>query len=130
MNGTFGEFVAGDSPLKSVLEKFCEMKADDCRTFTHKDDLVERVLQEPRRDVRFYLDSGWPGDNYKVGLAMALALAHCGYRYGLDFMYFAFPNAKHSENDWEQRLHVPFQFFADRPAVVWRLKDLAAAGQE
>ena len=35
-------------------------------TFSHKDNLVERVLQEERRDVRFYLDSGWPGDNYEV----------------------------------------------------------------
>ena len=85
-------------------------------TFTHKDNLVERVLQEERRDVRFYLDSGWPGDNYEVGLAMAMALAERGYRYGLDFMYFPFPNAQHSEMDWGQRLHVPFQFFAgDRP---------------
>ena len=39
-------------------------------TFTHKDDLVERVLVEPRREVRFYVDTGWPGDNYEVGLAM------------------------------------------------------------
>jgi predicted alpha/beta superfamily hydrolase len=92
-------------------------------TFTHKDNLVERVLQEERRDVRFYLDSGWPGDNYEVGLAMAMALAERGYRYGLDFMYFAFPNARHSEMDWGQRLHVPFQFFAGRPAVVSRSRD-------
>jgi enterochelin esterase-like enzyme len=92
-------------------------------TFTHKDNLVERVLLEERRDVRFYLDSGWPGDNYEVGLAMAMALAERGYRYGLDFMYFAFPNAEHSEKDWGQRLHVPFQFFAGRPAVVSRLKE-------
>jgi enterochelin esterase-like enzyme len=92
-------------------------------TFTHKDNLVERVLQEERRDVRFYLDSGWPGDNYEVGLAMAMALAERGYRYGLDFMYFAFPNAEHSEKDWGQRLHVPFQFFVGRPAVVSRLRE-------
>jgi len=28
-------------------------------------------------------------------------LAERGYRYGLDFMYFAFPNAEHSEKDWD-----------------------------
>jgi predicted alpha/beta superfamily hydrolase len=99
-------------------------------TFTHKDNLVERVLQEERREVRFYLDSGWPDDNYEVGLALAMALAERGYRYGLDFLYFAFPNAKHSENDWGQRLHVPFQFFAGRPAVVSRLKDIAQTPQK
>src|SRR5215468_10953182 len=38
-------------------------------TFTHKDDLVERVLHEEKRNCRFYIDSGWPGDNYEVGLA-------------------------------------------------------------
>jgi len=44
-------------------------------TITHKDNLVERVLQEEHRNVRFYIDSGWPGDNYEVGLSMAMALA-------------------------------------------------------
>ena len=92
-------------------------------TFTHKDNLVERVLNEERRNIRFYLDSGWPGDNYEVGLAMAVALAERGYRYGHDFMYFAFPNAEHSERDWGQRLHLPFQFFAGRPALISLLKD-------
>jgi hypothetical protein len=84
---------------------------------------VERVLSEKRRNVRFYLDSGWPGDNYEVGHAMAVALAERGYRYGLDFLYFAFPNAEHSERDWGQRLHLPFQFFAGQPAVISRLKE-------
>ncbi len=62
-------------------------------TFTHKDNLVERVLAESRRDVRFYIDTGWPGDNYEVGLAMAVALAERRYHYGHDFLYFAFPDA-------------------------------------
>ncbi|MGB7556719.1 MAG: alpha/beta hydrolase-fold protein [Candidatus Korobacteraceae bacterium] len=93
-------------------------------TFTHKDNLVERVLSEHRRDVRFYIDTGWPGDNYEVGLAMAVALAERGYRYGHDFLYFAFPNAGHSERDWGQRLHLPFQFFAGRPAVISRFKEV------
>jgi predicted alpha/beta superfamily hydrolase len=95
-------------------------------TFTHKDNLVERVLREERRNSRFYLDSGWPGDNYEVGLAMAVALAERGYRYGHDFMYFAFPNAEHSERDWGQRLHLPFQFFAGRPALISLFKDGSA----
>jgi len=98
-------------------------------TFTHKDNLVDRVLHEERRDVRFYIDSGWPGDNYEVGLAMAVALAERGYHYGHDFLYFAFPNAEHSEHDWSQRLHLPFQFFAGRPAVTSRLKELSSAAK-
>lgn len=94
-------------------------------TFSHKDNLVDRVLNEERRRVRFYLDSGWPGDNYEVGLAMAIALAERGYRYGHDFMYFAFPNAEHSERDWGQRLHLPFQFFAGGPVVMSLQKEAA-----
>ena len=97
-------------------------------TFTHKDNLVERVLSEPRRDIRFYIDTGWPGDNYEVGLAMAMALAGRGYHYGHDFLYFAFPNAEHSERDWGQRLHLPFQFFAGQPSAISRLMEVA--GQE
>jgi uncharacterized iron-regulated membrane protein len=73
--------------------------------------------------IRFYLDSGWPGDNYEVGLAMAVALAERGYRYGHDFLYFAFPNAEHSERDWGQRLHLPFQFFGGGPAVISLLRE-------
>ena len=38
-------------------------------TFSYKDDLIERVLTEPKRNVGFYLDSGWPGDNYEVTVA-------------------------------------------------------------
>jgi predicted alpha/beta superfamily hydrolase len=94
-------------------------------TFTYQDNLVNRVLHEERRDVRFYIDSGWPGDNYEVGLAMAIALADRGYRYGHDFLYFAFPNAGHSEHDWGQRLHLPFQFFAGRAAVISRWNELS-----
>ncbi len=92
-------------------------------TFTHKDNLVERVLTESHRNVRFYIDTGWPEDNYEVGLAMAVALAERGYRYGHDFLYLAFPNAGHSEHDWGQRLHIPFQFFASRPALISRFKE-------
>lgn len=80
-------------------------------TFSHRDDLIDRVLIEPKRAVRFYLDSGWPGDNYEVTLAMALALVRRGYRYGRDLMHFAFPNAKHSEQSWGDRLHLPLQMF-------------------
>jgi enterochelin esterase-like enzyme len=29
-------------------------------TFSHKDDLIDRVLTEPKSTSRFYLDSGWP----------------------------------------------------------------------
>src|SRR5436190_5488885 len=41
-------------------------------TFSHRDDLIDRVFSEPARDVAFYLDSGWPGDNYEVTVGMAM----------------------------------------------------------
>src|SRR5262249_43046969 len=62
-------------------------------TFTYKDDLMERVLSESKRNVGFYLDSGWPGDNYEVTVAMALALVSRGWRYGRDLLYLCFPHA-------------------------------------
>jgi predicted alpha/beta superfamily hydrolase len=43
--------------------------------FSHRDDLIDRVLSEPKHTSKFYLDSGWPGDNYEVTLAMAMALS-------------------------------------------------------
>jgi len=33
-------------------------------TFGYRDDLHERIEAEPKRSIKVYLDSGWPGDNY------------------------------------------------------------------
>jgi len=79
-------------------------------TFSHKDNLIDRVLAEPPRDVGFYLDSGWPGDNYEVTLGMAMALVSRGWRYGHDVFHLAFPHAEHDEKAWGMRLHLPLQF--------------------
>jgi predicted alpha/beta superfamily hydrolase len=78
-------------------------------TFSHKDDLIDRVLAEPKHPSKFYLDSGWPGDNYEVTLAMAMALARRGYRVREDFLHLAFPLEEHDERAWGRRLHLPVQ---------------------
>ena len=83
-------------------------------TFGWRDDLLERVLTEPRRPARFYLDSGWPGDNYEVTVAMAAALKHRGWVYGQDLLHLGFPDAKHEEPAWADRLPIPFQFLVGR----------------
>lgn len=83
-------------------------------TFGWRDDLIGRVLGEPKRAIRVYLDSGWPGDNYEVTLSMSMALIECGYRFGRDFLYFVFPKAPHSETSWAARLHLPFQLFSGK----------------
>ncbi|MCB0258461.1 MAG: alpha/beta hydrolase [Calditrichaeota bacterium] len=86
-------------------------------TFSYQDDLVERVLNEPvqpRENSKFYLDSGWPGDNYEVTLHMANALIRRGFAFGRDVMYFAFPLAEHSEAAWSARCHLPFQLFSGK----------------
>jgi hypothetical protein len=80
-------------------------------TFSHRDNLIERVLSEPKNPAKFYLDSGWPGDNYEVTPAMALALQSRGYVPGVDFLQLAFPLHAHAETDWAQRLHLPLQLF-------------------
>ena len=83
-------------------------------TFGFDDDLVERVRREKRRPVRFYLDSGWPRDNFEATRTMRNALARRGWEPGRDLMYLAFPNARHNEEAWSMRIHVPFQFFFGR----------------
>jgi predicted alpha/beta superfamily hydrolase len=85
-------------------------------TFGWQDDLMARVAAEPRRPVRFYLDSGWPEDNYEVTRAMRDRLAARGYRPGRDLFHLAYPRARHDERAWAGRLHVPFQWFFLRPA--------------
>jgi predicted alpha/beta superfamily hydrolase len=86
-------------------------------TFGRRDDLAQRVAAEPRRPVRFYLDSGWPRDNYEVTRAMHTLLTRRGYRDGDDLHYYAFPHALHDERHWAMRCHLPFQlFFGRRPA--------------
>src|SRR5690606_5884452 len=60
-------------------------------TFTYRDDLMQRVAAEPRRDVTIYLDSGWPGDNYEVTRSMRDLLVERGYQSGKDLFYLAFP---------------------------------------
>jgi predicted alpha/beta superfamily hydrolase len=80
-------------------------------TFGYRDDLMERVAAEPKKDVRFYIDSGWPEDNYENTAAMRDQLLASGYEYGRDMMHFAFPGDLHNESSWAARSHVPFQYF-------------------
>ena len=92
-------------------------------TFSYKDDLIERVLSEPKRNVGFYLDSGWPGDNYEVTTEMALALVSRDWRYGRDLIHLCFPHAAHDEKAWGMRLHLPMQFFTGAVARASRRSD-------
>jgi predicted alpha/beta superfamily hydrolase len=89
-------------------------------TFSHQDDLIDRVLSEPKSPAKFYLDSGWPKDNYEVTLAMAMALAQRGYRVREDFVHLVFPLEQHDEGAWGKRLHVPLQLALGRPSTARR----------
>jgi predicted alpha/beta superfamily hydrolase len=80
-------------------------------TFGYRDDLHQRIESEPRRAIKIYLDSGWPGDNYEVTRTMRNTLRARGFRAGEDLFYLAFPRARHDEQAWAMRAHVPFQFF-------------------
>jgi predicted alpha/beta superfamily hydrolase len=90
-------------------------------TFSHKDDLLERVLAEDPRDVAFYLDSGWPGDNYETTLGMAMALISRGWKWGHNLLHLAYPHASHSEPDWAMRFHLPLQMIAGSVARYSRM---------
>jgi len=86
-------------------------------TFGYENDLIERVRHdpiEPRQNVKFYLDSGWPGDNYEVTLSMAKALIERGFQMGRDFVHFAFPHQRHDEEAWGARIHLPLQLFSGK----------------
>ena len=91
-------------------------------TFSHRDDLIDRVFAEPFRDVGFYLDSGWPGDNYEVTVGMAMALISRGWEYGRNLQHLCFPMAEHSEAAWGMRLHLPMQFLNGAVARAYRVK--------
>jgi predicted alpha/beta superfamily hydrolase len=97
-------------------------------TFSHKDDLVERVLTEEPRDVAFYLDSGWPGDNYETTVGMAMALISRGWIWGHNLVHLAYPNAKHGEPDWGLRLHVPLQVIAGSIPAYSRMANPVLGG--
>ncbi len=83
-------------------------------TFTYQDDLLERVAVEAKRNIRIYLDSGWPADNYEPTRAMRDRLIWKGYQPGSNLLYLAFPEAKHDENAWAARSPIPFQFLFGR----------------
>ena len=76
---------------------------------------------EPRRDVAFYLDCGWPGDNYEVTMAMAMALVSRGWKYGHNLLHLVFPHAIHNEAAWGMRLHLPMQFLNGAVARAARM---------
>jgi len=97
-------------------------------TFSHRDNLIDRVLSEPPRDVAFYLDSGWPGDNYEVTMAMAMALVARGWRYGLNLLHLCFPMAEHAEAAWGMRLHLPMQLLNGAVARASRTHTPVLAG--
>jgi predicted alpha/beta superfamily hydrolase len=117
------------SSLGGVVSFYCVWEHPDVfgggvcmsSTFSHKDDLIDRVLTEPPRDVAFYLDSGWPGDNFEVTMAMAMALVTRGWQYGRNLMHLSFPLAKHDEASWGLRLHLPMQLLNGAVARASRI---------
>lgn len=85
-------------------------------TFGWRDDLRERIASGPRPPIRIYLDSGWPHDNYEATRDLRSLLVARGFRDGVDLHHLAFPHARHDENAWATRLHVPIQLFYGAPS--------------
>jgi predicted alpha/beta superfamily hydrolase len=83
-------------------------------TFGFRDNLLQRVRTETKRNVRIYLDSGWPNDNYEATRSMRDRLIWKGYRPGSELFYLAFPEARHDENAWAARSPIPLQFLFGR----------------
>ena len=70
--------------------------------------------------MAFYLDSGWPNDNYEVTIAMALSLVARGWQYGRDLVHLCFPQAAHDEKAWGMDCNLPMQFFTGAVARASR----------
>lgn len=88
-------------------------------TFGVFDDLFERVGADKVPDLRIYMDSGWPNDNFERNVAMRDLLLRRGLMPGTQLQYFVFPGAAHRESAWGTRVHLAFQwFFARSPKVV------------
>lgn len=83
-------------------------------TFGWRDDLISRVASGTKRNIRIYLDSGWPADNYEVTRNMGALLARKAYATNSELLYLAFPQSEHNERSWAMRVHIPFQFFFGR----------------
>jgi predicted alpha/beta superfamily hydrolase len=86
-------------------------------TFGYRDDLMERVRSDVcgrHEDLKIYLDSGWPSDNYEVTLSMANALIERGHVLGRDVLHLAFPHDRHNEEAWASRVHIPLQLFSGK----------------
>ena len=80
-------------------------------TFGYDNRLLETVkMAKTCPSVKFYLDSGWPGDNFAETQAMAHIMLSKGFQLGRSLQYLAVPEAQHNEGAWAQRLHLPFQF--------------------
>jgi len=83
-------------------------------TFGRDPALIDRILEEGKKPLKVYLDSGWPGDNYEVTRSVRDVLASVGFETGRDLLYLAFPGDPHNEHAWATRAHIPFQFFFAR----------------
>jgi predicted alpha/beta superfamily hydrolase len=83
-------------------------------TFGWRDDLSERIAAAAKRKVLFYLDSGWPEDNYEVTRDMRALLASRGWVEGTDLFYYTSPDAHHNEHSWALRCHIPIQVLFGR----------------
>jgi predicted alpha/beta superfamily hydrolase len=87
-------------------------------TFGVFDDLFETVDKNPVPNIRVYLDSGWPNDNFERNVAMRDLLLLKGLKVGDQLQYYVFPGARHAESAWGTRVHLAFQWFFARPPKV------------
>ncbi len=115
-NAVMGSSLGGVVSLHTVLQHPKAFGAAAClsSTFGFRDDLLDRVVRDKKPNVRVYLDSGWPRDNFETTRAMRAALLRKGFEEGKDLMYFAFPEARHNEKSWSMRCHLPMQFLFGR----------------
>jgi predicted alpha/beta superfamily hydrolase len=62
------------------------------------------------RNLRIYIDSGSPNDNYQVTIQMRNILEQKGYIHNLNLQHWVQQGAGHNEVEWRKRLFRPMTF--------------------
>lgn len=86
--------------------------------FAWRDDLVDRVGRQPKRDCRLYLDSGSQAEADASARRMHTLLVECGFEEGVDVMYRCHSRTPLDACGWAMWIQVPIDFlFGRRPSA-------------
>ena len=116
MGGLFSTYIAWEHPQFARHHAFISPAYHTTRRPDGAMEIVERIRNDTRPDVRIWLDSGTrdtedSGDDDMVETQQARdALLAAGFEFGTDFRYYLDQGAIHHESAWSKRLPQVFEF--------------------